>query len=679
MLLLYSLGTTGVIAGYQLFGPKNKKKNELLVKKLQIEKANPAQNNRPKSLSANVVNEEKAIHRKLMLSGLTFVATIIHTPLLLVVGFPLGFYLSLEFFQAGYRELFKERRIGVGVIDTITCGILLISGQIFALVFFLVILFISQKFLLKTKDRSEKNLTNVFEEQPRTVWIKQDDIEVEIPFEKLQVGDAVVIRAGGIIPVDGVIIEGEATIDQHALTGESMAVEKGIGERVLTATIVVSGKILIRVEQTGYDTVAARIGEILYNTADFKSSLETRGEQIANQSALPTIALGGLTYVLLGPTSAVAVLMAYFGYNMRISAPLSVLHFLQAASSQGILVKDGRALETLIKVDTVVFDKTGTLTENRLQVSKTHSWAGYKETEVLGFAAAAEYRQTHPIAIAILEAADREKVKIPVVDETTYEIGFGLQTKLNNQIICVGSERFMTKEKIILPVETETVRQSCQQKGYSLVYVALNQQLIGVIEMCPIIRPEAKQVIDQLKQRNLTTYIISGDYEAPTRHLAEELGIPHYFAETLPEKKSDLIEQLQEQGKTVCFIGDGINDAVALKTADVSISLQGASTVAVDVAQVVLMRQNLAQLPQLLEIADELDTNMKHGLLTTIVPGVFCVCGVYFFNFGIFAAIVLYNVGLAAGVLNALYPRLMDLIGIKVITNDKEPEGMDGS
>ncbi len=660
MILFYPLVVVGSVIGYQLLKKKGKTKEKVFPEPEKTEDDKNLQR-----FTTNVVkdNEENVIDRKLTLSVVTLalatVTTMTGNPFLFLASLPLGFYLSLEFFQDGYREILKEGRIGVGVIDTITCGTLLILGKMFTLVFFLGILFLSQKFLLKTKDRSEKKLINIFGEQPRTVWVQQNKAEIEIPFEKLQVGDIIVINAGETIPVDGIIAEGEAIVDQHMLTGESMAVEKSVGETVLTATIVLSGRIFVRAEHTGSETVAAKIGEILYNTADFKSSVETRGEKIAGQSALPTLALSAITFVFLGPIKAIAVMMAYFGYNMRITAPLSVLNFLQTASDQGILVKDGRALETLVKVDTIVFDKTGTLTTNKLQVGKIHNWSGYSKTEVLTLAAAAEYKQTHPIAIAILEEVDKEKLEIPVIDETAYEIGFGLKAKLNNQVIRIGSERFMTAEKILVPTGVETIQQSCQEKGYSLIYIALDKQFVGIIEMRSMIRPETKQVIEKLRRRNLTMYIISGDYEAPTRDLAESLEIPHYFAETLPENKSDLIKQLQQEGKTVCFIGDGINDAIALKQADISISLKGASTIAVDVAQVVLMSQNLAQLPQLFEIADNLDINMKHGLLTTIVPGLFCVGGVYFLNFGIFAAIVLYNVGLVAGVVNAVYPRMI--------------------
>ncbi len=640
MLFLLVLGGAGGAAAYY-FSRKNKKKQQQPLA----------------TFTEARIAEENAINRKLLLSGLTASLALFPSPIALFATIPLGVYLSLEFFQAGYQEI-RQKRIGVGVIDTLTCGVLLIIGQIFALVFFLAVLFFSQKFLLKTKDNSEKNLFHIFAERPDMVWIVRDQVELEVPFEAIEIGDIVIVNAGEVIPVDGAIVQGQARIDQHMLTGESVAVEKIVGETVLTSTIVLSGRILIEVEKTGSETVAAKIGEILHNTADFKSSLETRGEKIANQSALPTLALSGVTYMLLGPIKAVSVLMAYFGYNMRISAPLSVLQFLQRASDHGVLVKDGRALETLVKVDAVVFDKTGTLTKKTLQMSQIHCFSGYHEDEILRIAATAEQRQSHPIAKAILAAANAKDIQFTASEHIRYEIGLGLKMDFENQLFEIGSQKFMQAEAIPIPVEVAEIQRASQKNGYSLIYVAVAKKVIGVLELCPTIRPEAKQIIEQLKQRDLAIYIISGDYEAPTKHLAERLGIDNYFAETLPKNKSAIIDKLQQQGKTVCFIGDGINDTVALKQANVSVSLQGASTAAIDIAQVVLMGKNLSQLPALFDIADSLDSNMKKGFLTTIIPGVICVYGVYFLHFGIFAGIVLYNLGLAAGVINALFPQL---------------------
>ena len=335
---------------------------------------------------------------------------------------------------------------------------------------------------------------------------------------------------------------------------------------------------------------------------------------------------------------------------------MGMLNFINLASKKGILIKDGRSLELLNQIDTVVFDKTGTLTLEQPHLSQIYICNGVTENEVLRYAAAAEYKQKHPVAKAILQAANEGSLELPEIDESQYEIGYGIKVKINDQIIQVGSHRFMEVEKIAIPVEILTLQKNSHEQGYSTVYVARDKQLVGMLELHPTIRPEAKKIIQQLQQRHLSTYIISGDHEQPTKQLAEKLGIDNYFANTLPQDKANLIVQLQQEGKSVCFIGDGINDSIALKKAEVSISLRGASTVATDTAQIILMDKNLTQLAYLFEHAKLFENNQKSSLASAFVPGVISVGGIFFLHFGVFSALMLYNVSLFAGVGNALLP-----------------------
>lgn len=238
---------------------------------------------------------------------------------------------------------------------------------------------------------------------------------------------------------------------------------------------------------------------------------------------------------------------------------------------------------------------------------------------------------------------------------TSYEVGYGIKVLINGQQIRVGSGRFMSREGIELPEVAQNLQAQAEAKGFSLIYVGINQQLGGILEMHPNIRPEAVEIIQCLKQRGMKLYIISGDHEHPTRGMAETLGIDHYFAEVLPENKAKLVKQLCQQGH-ICFIGDGINDAIALKSAQVSISLKGASTAATDTAQIIFMDGTLNHLEQLFQLADEFEETMQTNFLTTIVPGVICISGVYFLHFGIAMGMGLYYVGTAVGVSNTLWP-----------------------
>lgn len=665
-----------VAAGLLLVGVKayqNRKKTQRLVEFLQdpapgISIDHLAHRGGPRPSLARLIARTTAVSTQAQGLDQNFALSIgallltttgkLFSPWLTLASVPILFYLNFDFIKTGLHELIKERKIGIGVVDAVVASALLIMRQFLIDSLFFVLFYLSQKLLEQTQDRSKQSLINIFGEQPRTVWIKQDEQELEVPFDSLQVGDIVVVSASEVVPVDAVVIDGMASVDQRMLTGESQPVEKGAGDLVFAATFVLSGKIFVQVKSAGSETVAAQIGEILSRTTDFKSSVESQGEAIANKSAIPMLALGAVTLMYMGPASALAVLLAYFGYNMRIIAPISLLNFLRIASRHSILVKDGRALELLKQVDTVIFDKTGTLTQEQFHVGVIDSFSAYSEAELLALAAAAEGKQTHPIARAIRQAATDRQLAIPSIDNAVYEVGFGIKVAIDDRIIRVGSERFMTLEAIAMPPAANALQTSKAQGASSLVYVAIDEQIGGAIELRPIIRLEAQRIIDDLKRRHMKLYIISGDQEKPTHHLAQLLGIEQYFANTLPSEKAALIARLQEEGRSVCFVGDGINDSIALKQANVSISLRGASTIATDTAQIVLMDESLTQLPSLFDLAQELDANMQGNLLASVVPGVICVVGVYFLHFGVLATQLLYFVGLGAGVANAMAPWL---------------------
>jgi len=519
-------------------------------------------------------------------------------------------YVAVPIVHETYRELQDEGKVSMTMVYSMMILGSLALGRYVAMSLAAGLRLFSQKLLLRTEDRSRQSLIHVLGEQPRYVWLLREQREIHMPLEALQVGDIVVVRAGETVPVDGTIAEGMASIDQRVLTGESQPVERGIGDQVFASTTVLSGKIGISVEKAGQDTAAAQIAEVLNRTADFRSSVQLWAQTISDKSALLVLTLSAVTLPFFGPVSALSLLYASFGYDLRITAPLSALNFLRLASRRGVLIKDGRALEVLHNVDIIIFDKTGTLTLEQPRVGKIYACCGLSANAVLTYAAAAEYRQTHPIARAILQEAARRHIHVPGLDEATYAIGYGIRVHVANHTVRVGSARFMELEHIPIPPDLQTLQHQGQAQGYSYVYVALGERLGGVIELHATVRPEARGILQALQQRHLELYVISGDQEEPTRKLAHELGLAHYVANALPENKAALIERLQSEGKKVCFVGDGINDAIALKQADVSLSLRGAATVATDTAQMILMDQTLHRLDQVFELARQLKANM---------------------------------------------------------------------
>ncbi len=558
-------------------------------------------------------------------------------------------YAGMRIFKNGYNALVRERKLRLDVIGSLYLVCAFVGGFFLAGSFGLLAYYLSEKLVLITQNRSQQSLINIFGQQPQTVWQRVGDVEVEVPLESVQDGDTLVIQAGQVIPVDGVITDGIGTVDQHMLTGESQPVEKEEGDLVLTSTLVTAGRILVRVEKTGQETAAAQIGVMLNKTASYQASIVSRGEQVADKWVPPTIALALVALPVAGYQYMVAVLGSTIGLNIKLTAPVAMLNFLNVAANHGILVKDGRSLELLKDVDTVVFDKTGTLTLDEPRIAHIHTCTDLEADSVLMYAAAAEHRQKHPIARAILAESAQRGLSLPTVDRAQYEMGYGLSVRLEELLIRVGSERYMALEDIALPAGIQELVPAVHERGHSLVMVAVNDRLVGAIELGPTLRAEVEAVVGGLRRRNLDICIISGDQEGPTRKVADALGITRYFANTLPEEKASLVAGLQSEGRSVCFVGDGINDSIPLKKANVSVSLRGASTAATDAAQIVLMGQGLLQLPFVFQLADEFDSNMQAGYGVAVGQGIVIIGGALLSVVGIVMGKLIWSAGLLAG------------------------------
>ncbi len=583
-------------------------------------------------------SDEKALNRSLgasvVIVGTALVAGGAIAPIVLIC-FPLAIYTSLVPFKRAYRALVYERKLKISVLASISLLGTWLGGFYLAGGVGSVIFFVSEKLIFISQDRSRQKLVSILGQQPRFVWILVNDSEVEIPFGQLKVGDVLVVGAGQLIPVDGLIRSGHGLIDQHRLTGESQPAEKSVGDQVMAGTVVLAGRLYIAVEKAGNDTIAAQIGHALNNTASYQMAIDSEALQLANASVPPTLVAAGLAWLWVGFEGAVAITGATFGFNVRLTGPITMLNYLNLASQQGILIKDGRSLELLNQIDTVIFDKTGTLTLDQPSLSQIHVFGQMDEATLLAYAAAAENRQSHPIARAIVDAAKSRALLLPSIGAARYEIGYGIQVEIDGHWVQVGSERFMAMKGVGVPGAAQLLQADSHDRGHSLVMVAVDDELVGALELAPMVRPEARAVVEALQQRNVEIYIISGDHEEPTRQLAGELGVEHYFANVLPADKAKHVERLQSAGRRVCFVGDGINDSIALKKAQVSVSLRGATTVATDTAQVVLMSATLEHLPGLFALARQFDTNMKAGLAISIFPSLLIIGGVFFGHLGL--------------------------------------------
>lgn len=556
-------------------------------------------------------------------------------------------------------QLLKQGKIELESLTAVSIIGATISGRFFISSILAFINGLGDILTARVMQESRHQLIDIYHEMPENVWLLKNGIEIATPLAEIKKGDVLIVGAGEVIPADGCIIDGVAGIDEHRFTGESMPVEKREGDKVFAMTFVLSGKIKFQIEEAGNETSAMKIANVLNHTADYKSLTVLEAESFSRQLIRPALMTSAFTWPIFGFDSAIGVIYSHPKERLKVAAPLSLLRYLKQATDEGMLIKDGRSLELLNQVDTIVFDKTGTLTEEQPHIGQVHPFAHYTEDEIIYFAAIAEHKQKHPLARAILVEAEQRQIPSPSPEHSEYRLGYGIRVIFEGQTIVVGSARFMESEGVAMSGHCATLQATIKEAGNGFILVAVDQSLIGSIELLPTIRPEAKHAICQLKKlkRIKKTYIISGDAEAPTANLAKELGIDHYFAQTLPQEKAALIEKLQKENRFVCYVGDGINDAIAMKQAQVSISLNGASQLATDTAQIILLDQGISHLPRLFELAHVFKRHMNIQLSIIMVPSALGLSTIFLTGMGMGGIMVLNMISLSSSIGYSLFDR----------------------
>ena len=626
----------------------------------------------------NIVESEESINRHFTISlaslALAVVAKVVPSLGLASLGFII--YTCIPILKRGQRQLLERRTIGHDLLYSTYILMAFMTGQEMFIALGVFFYHAGAKVLAMTQARSKPIVTSLVEQQADTVWIVRDGVEIATPLAEVAPGDHVIVRAGEVIPIDGIIREGMATIDQHTLTGESQPIDKEVGQTVFASTLVLSGRIRIEVTKAGSETAIAEIARILSNTAAYTTSIQLKGERWANYIAIPIAGLTVVTLPIKGLLAATTVIHSTFGNRLRIAAPITTLNYLHAAFRRGLLIKDGRAIEELTEVDTVLFDKTGTLTHEQPEVGEILcSDDRHSSDEILTFAATAEHRLTHPIAKAILEKAREWHLKLPSIDDSSITVGYGIRVTIADKLIRVGSARFMEMEHIAMsPVIANAITQSHNQ-GTSLVLVAIGNEVAGAIEVVSTLRPEARAVLAGLRERGIRHIsIVSGDHRNPTQRLAESLGLDSYYYEVLPQEKAKIVEQLQRQGRKVCYVGDGINDTIAMNMANVSVSLGGATTIARDTAQVVLMDGNLTRLCDLFDIAHSLRNSLWRSLTLVTIPSVVSVGGAIFWGMRLGCSYLIIYSSFALALANAMLPGLQHRIAKRQEAGCKKAE-----
>ncbi len=554
-------------------------------------------------------------------------------------------YFSVNVFKEAANALLKEKQIKVDILDTGVIILSLMFGQIAAAAFMVWILDLADMLLEKTTKKSRKYITDIFGQQPRFTWLLVDGTELKIEVKDLKKGDIIVVGTGEQIPVDGIVTEGGAMIDQQSLTGESAPVDKHENENVFASTVIVAGRIHVKVQETGENTLASQVIQIINEASTYDVKLQSVGEKIADKMVIPTMGLGALGLATTGSGALLAIMNADYGTGIRVAAPIALLASLGNAAKNGILIKHSEVIEKLKDIDVVLFDKTGTLTSEVPTVSRVVTTnKNHTEEQVLFYTATAEQKFSHPIATAILQKAQDKNITLSKYDESKYHLGLGIEVEIEGEWIKVGSSRYMERESIKFPARIKKALKEAEDCGYTAILTAVNNKIVGMLELQSTIRDEAADVIADLRREGIKEIVvISGDHEAPTKELARQLNIDRYFAGVLPNEKSDYVKLLQEEGKKVMMVGDGINDSAALSHADIGVSLKGASTIAVDVADVIFMDGSLTKFHYLFEVAENLQKNVKRSFMLVAIPNTFCIVGAFMGVFGLKASLVLNN------------------------------------
>lgn len=456
---------------------------------------------------------------------------------------------------------------------------------------------------------------------PKTATILRDGQETVIPIEEIEVGDILIIKPGEKIPTDGEVIDGRTSVDESMLTGESIPVEKTVGSPVYGGTINKNGTIKVRATKVGKDTVLSQIIKLIEEAQASKPPIARLADIISGYFVPAVIAIaiisGTLWYVWGKPGSFalkvfITVLIIACPCALGLATPTAVMVATGKGAEFGVLFKSGEALETLHKIDTIVFDKTGTITEGKPKVTDIITAEGFDELEVLRLAASAEKTSEHPLAEAIVNYA-KEK-NLDLVDAQEFEAipGFGIEATVDGKNILLGNRRLMEQRNVSIWLTDEVQRLS--QEGKTAMFIAIDGKFAGIIAVADVIKPTSKKAIEILHKMGINTVMLTGDNRQTALAIAKQVGIDKVIAEVLPQNKAEEVKKLQTEGKKVVMVGDGINDAPALTQADVGIAIGSGTDVAIESADVVLMKSDIMDVVTAIDLSKKAIRNIKQNL-----------------------------------------------------------------
>ena len=515
---------------------------------------------------------------------------------------------SIKFLWKGLRCL-TQGKLEVEVLDALSIGVSLLRGDFSTAASVMFLLRLGELLEEWTRKKSLNDLARCMSLNVDRVWLKTGETETLVPLSQVQPGDTVRVHTGNVIPLDGKVLSGEASVNQASLTGESLAVLKHAGAIVYAGTVVEEGECVIQVTQQAGNSRYDQIVTMIEESEKLKSNTEDRAMRLADRLVPYSLAGTALTYLLTGnATRAISILMVDFSCALKLSMPLAVLSAMRECGDHHITVKGGKYLEAVARADTIVFDKTGTLTYATPTVAEVVPFGGRSQQEVLRIAACLEEHYPHSMANAVVQAARDHGISHEEMhSQVEYVVAHGISSHIDGKKAVIGSQHFVFEDEGCRIPEGEQAAFDNLSPEYSHLYLAIDGELAGVICVADPLREEARTVLSDLRKLGIRKAVMmTGDNRRTAAAIAEQVGVDAFYAEVLPEDKARFVEQEKAAGRTVIMVGDGINDSPALSAADVGIAISDGAAIAREIADITISADNLFQLVTLKQIADAL-------------------------------------------------------------------------
>lgn len=458
-----------------------------------------------------------------------------------------------------------------------------------------------------TTNRAKKGLKNLISLAPVQGRKIENDKEIMIPAEQISRDDILRVLPGETIPVDGVIIDGETSVDQSIMTGESLPVDKFSGDEVFCGTLNRFGAIDIKATNVGQDSSLQKLIRMVQEAENKQAPMQRIADKCASWLVPVALIIAIVTGFATGDiVRAVTVLVVFCPCALVLATPTAIMAAIGQATKHGVIIKSGEALEKMGKVDTITFDKTGTLTHGKLQVGDVISFNTESDKDhILLMAASAEAKSEHPLGKAIVNDAINKKMNIIASSAFKMTTGKGIEAVVADKKMLCGNEKFLREHGIEIDKSVSNTIMQLQTEGKACILVAEDEVCIGIIALSDVLRNEARAVVQKLSKLGTKTVLLTGDNECTAQYFAAKVGINELYAELLPDKKVERIQELRSGGRKVCMIGDGVNDAPALKTADVGVAMADmGSDIAVDAADIALMSDDISKLPYLKRLSN---------------------------------------------------------------------------